>query len=172
MDTFKWSGLPRICFQANHRGEPRTVTAPSPSTDSYDHPDEARMAAFRRVYENHLVVEDIYPMFARRFQAEGTTRFAELGGGRGPISALLAAGAVTTCVFDLDDRMLAETHPPAVKADLRDLPAADHTFDGAAAVNCLYFLDDPRIGLLEAKRILRPGGLFLASSPGRYNDPE
>lgn len=27
------------------------VSAPSPSTEAYDHPDEAHLAAFRRVYD-------------------------------------------------------------------------------------------------------------------------
>lgn len=52
------------------------------------------------------------------------------------------------------------------------VPAPDASFDGAAAVNCLYFLDDPAAALQEALRVLRPGGLFVASTPSRYNDPE
>jgi len=130
------------------------------------------MAAFRRVYEKCRVVEDLYPELARRFEQAGVRRFAELGGGRGPICALLAARRIATCVVDLDPKMLAETHPPAVRADMAALPLADAALDGAAAVNCLYFLADPGAALREARRALRPGGLFVASSPSRWNDPE
>lgn len=63
--------------------------APSPNSDGYVHPDEQRLAAFHRVYESYLVVDDIYPDLARRFLAEGTSRFAEVGGGRGPVGELL-----------------------------------------------------------------------------------
>jgi SAM-dependent methyltransferase len=130
------------------------------------------MAAFRRVYDAYRVVEDIYPGLAQRFQQSRVRRFAELGGGRGPISAILAGEDVATLVVDLDDRMLADSHRPALKADIRRVPVPDGAFDGAAAVNCLYFLDDPRTALYEARRILRRGGLFVASTPARHNDPE
>jgi SAM-dependent methyltransferase len=130
------------------------------------------MAAFRRVYEDYLVVEDIYPELARRFLSAGVTRFAEIGGGRGPTSAVLAAEGVDTVVIDLDAQMLAEAHRPAVGGDLRALPLANNSVDGVAAVNTFYFLDDPVVGITEAWRILQPGGTFVASSPSQWNDPE
>lgn len=136
------------------------------------HPDDARMAALRRVYERYLVVEDIYPALARRFDAERVRRFAELGGGRGPIAGLLSDRGTQTWVVDLDPQMLSETHGARLQADLVALPFSDRSLDGAAAVNCLYFLADPIVALREARRTLRPGGLFVASSPSRFNDPE
>ena len=140
--------------------------------EGYVHPDEDRLAAWRRVYENCLVVEDVYPELARRFVDAGVSRFAEVGGGRGPISQLLAAEGVPTWVIDRDQDMLAEAHRPAVRGDLRALPLATASVDGVAAVNCLYFLDDPLPAIEDARRVLRPGGLFVASSPSRWNDPE
>ena len=130
------------------------------------------MSAFRRVYDNCLLVEDIYPGLAGRFEDAGVRTFAELGGGRGPIAALLAPRGVRTCVVDLDPQMLAEAHRPAVRADIASLPLPDGCLDGAAAVNSLYFLGDPVVALREARRALRVGGLFVASSPSRWNDPE
>ena len=56
--------------------------------------------------------------------------------------------------------------------DLQHLPLPDASVDGVAAINCLYFLDDPIAGIAEARRVLRPGGWFVASSPSRRNDPE
>jgi SAM-dependent methyltransferase len=151
--------------------EPR-VTAPTSSTVAYEHPDDARMAAFRRVYHNWLVVEDLYPAVALRFEQAGTRRFLELGGGRGPVSALLAERGVRTCVVDSDAQMVDETTRPAIRADIAALPLSDGMADGAAAINSLYFLPDPLAGIREARRALRDGGLFLASSPSRWNDPE
>jgi SAM-dependent methyltransferase len=148
------------------------VTAPSPSTEAYEHADKARLAAFRRVYENYLVVEDIYPGLAHRFEEAGVRSFAELGGGRGPISTLLGPRGIRATVVDLDPEMLAGANGPAVRADIAALPFADTSVDGAAAVNCLYFLAEPIAALREARRVLRPGGLFVASAPSRWNDPE
>lgn len=148
------------------------MTAPSPGLGEYEHPDQARMAAFLRVYNHHLVVEDMYPGLAARFEEDGVTSFVELGGGRGPISAILAGHGVRCCVVDRDPQMVAEAPRPAVRADIAAVPLPDAHMDGAAAVNCLYFLDDPALALREARRVLRPGGLFVASSPSRWNDPE
>lgn len=150
----------------------RMGVAPSSSSTGYVHPDAARLAAWQRVYGRCLVVEDIYPPMARRFLEARVTTFAELGGGRGPIAALLAAHGTTTCVLDLDEQMLAEAHRPAVRADLRHLPLADRSIDGVAAINCLYFLEEPVAAIAEAHRVLAPGGRFVASSPSRWNDPE
>jgi SAM-dependent methyltransferase len=146
------------------------VSTRPPTASDYVHPDDERLAALNRVFGKYLVVEDIYPGLARRFAAAGTTRFAEVGGGRGPIAALL--DGVTTVVIDRDPQMLADAAAPAVLGDLRALPLADASVDGVAAVNCLYFLDDPGVGIREAYRVLKPGGLFVASSPSRWNDPE
>jgi SAM-dependent methyltransferase len=130
------------------------------------------MAAWRRVYQQYLVVEDVYPEIARRIIDHRARRFAELGGGRGPIAAIVAAAGLSAIVVDLDEQMLAEAHRPAVRGDLKALPLATGSVDAAAAVNCLYFLDDPTTGIREAHRALRPGGLFIASAPSRWNDPE
>ena len=130
------------------------------------------MAACTRVFSQHLVVEDVYPGIAARFVAHGVTRFAEIGGGRGPVSAILAGHGVEAVVVDKDEAMTAESAVPAVRGDLRALPLPDQAVDGVAAINCFYFLDDPVAGIREAQRVLRPGGLFVASSPSRWNDPE
>ncbi len=136
------------------------------------HPDPARFAAWRRVYGSCLVVEDMYPSLADRFLTDGVSRFAEVGGGRGPIAELLARAGISSCVVDRDPQMLAEAHRPAIRGDLRDLPLAEASVDGVAAINCLYFLDDPLVSIAEAHRVLRRGGLFVASAPSRWNDPE
>ena len=36
----------------------------------------------------------------------------------------------------------------------------------------LYHLDDPQLAIGDAHRILRPGGLFVACTTSRRNDPE
>ena len=93
-------------------------------------------------------------------------------GGRGELCWLLAGSGVQTVLVDLDEQMLAEGTRPAVGADVAALPLADASVDAAAAINCLYFLADPLVGIREAHRVLAPGGTFVASSPSRWNDPE
>jgi SAM-dependent methyltransferase len=148
------------------------TTAPTSDFGKYVHPDAARLAAWRRVYERHLMVDDISAALAQRIVGQGARRFADLGGGRGPIAALAEAAGVSTVVVDLDETMVSEAHRPAVRGDLTALPLATGSVDAAAAVNCLYFLDDPVVGIREAHRILASGGRFVASTPSRWNDPE
>ncbi len=147
-------------------------SAPSSEFGAYVHPDGERMAAWRRVYERCLVVEDLYPALAKRLLAERPRTFLEVGGGRGPLARLLQPAGVCTVVVDLDDQMLAESLPPGVMGDLGFLPVRDRSIDAVAAVNCLYFLAEPTAGVREARRVLRPGGVFVASAPSRWNDPE
>lgn len=153
-------------------GAAAAATGPSSGFDRYVHPDEARMAAWRRVYEHYLIVDDVYPELAQRIVDHGARRFADLGGGRGPLAAIAANAGLETVVVDLDEQMLAETHRPAVRGELGALPLATGALDAVAAVNCLYFLADPVVGIREAHRVLRSGGLFIASTPSRWNDPE
>jgi SAM-dependent methyltransferase len=136
---------------------------------AYEHPDDARMAAFRRVYSNWLVIDDLYPAIATRFEEAGMRCFLELGGGR---VRCRRCSPPRICVVDTDPQMLEETVRPAVRADMAALPLPDGMADGAAVINSLYFLSDPLTGIREARRVLRDGGLFLASSPSRWNDPE
>jgi SAM-dependent methyltransferase len=54
-------------------------------------------------------------------------------------------------------------------ASAEDLPWPDGTFDAALAQLVLHFLDEPRVGLAEMGRVVRPGGVVAAST---WNFPE
>jgi SAM-dependent methyltransferase len=51
-------------------------------------------------------------------------------------------------------------------ADVQDLPFDDESFDGAIANHMLYHVPDRPRALAEIARVLRPGGLFYASTNG------
>jgi ubiquinone/menaquinone biosynthesis C-methylase UbiE len=48
-----------------------------------------------------------------------------------------------------------------------ELPFADESFDGAIANHMLFHLEDRTRALSEIRRVLRPGGLFVATAIGR-----
>jgi ubiquinone/menaquinone biosynthesis C-methylase UbiE len=57
------------------------------------------------------------------------------------------------------------------EADVSSIPYADDSFDKAAAINTLHFWPDPRAGLGEVSRVLKPGGVFvIAVRPKAFLD--
>jgi SAM-dependent methyltransferase len=68
--------------------------------------------------------------------------------------------------------MLAAVAEPKVLADATAIPFPDERFGAVAALYMLYHLRDPRDALAESRRVLRNGGLFAASAPSRYDNPE
>ena len=53
------------------------------------------------------------------------------------------------------------------RADALDLPFADASFDAVVALDVLEHLRDPRDGIEEIRRVLRPGGQLILSVPHR-----
>ncbi|MGH3999249.1 MAG: class I SAM-dependent methyltransferase, partial [Pseudonocardiaceae bacterium] len=95
----------------------------------------------------------------------------DLGGGNGTLARLLTDRDVPTVV--LDQAAYVEQAPrPAVRADAQRLPFITGSFGAVAALWMLYHVRDPRSALVEAARVLRAGGLFVACTSSRFNDPE
>jgi SAM-dependent methyltransferase len=66
----------------------------------------------------------------------------------------------------------ARAHGPVVRGDVTALPVADASVDAVVTVNVLDHLDRPVSALREARRVLRPGGLFVAGTVARSDSPE
>src|SRR6266478_4051500 len=105
------------------------------------------------------------------FDVRGCKRILDAGCGNGRYSRFLLREADADAIitgFDLSQRMLERarkrlgsdrvTH---VAADLTRLPYADATFDAAVSGWVLEHLPDPRPGLRELARVLKPGGKLL-----------
>jgi len=109
-------------------------------------------------------------------------RVVEIGIGTGRIAKPLLARGVRVTGLDLSPKMmrrLTDTLPSGVPApalllaDAANLPLAAGTFDAAISVHVFHLIAQWKEALAEARRVLKPGGIFLLgydwrpdSSPG------
>lgn len=88
-------------------------------------------------------------------------RLADIGGGTGNYALALKSEGWKTVVVDRSAAMLAHAAAKGletVEADAQQLPFEDNSFDAAVMISMLHHVEDHRIALAEARRILRPGG--------------
>jgi SAM-dependent methyltransferase len=116
--------------------------------------------------------DDVHPYVAARFAAAGARTVLDIGGGNGRLARLLPGLSMRCLLVDLSPAMLSLAPRPAVRADGARLPVASASADAVAALYTLYHYDHPLAPIREARRVLRPGGLFAACAPNRDSDPE
>lgn len=107
-------------------------------------------------------------------------RIADVAGGTGPYSRLLAGLGHQVCLLDLVPAHVHQARQKAteqalgiecVVGDARSLPWPDQSFDVVLVMGALYHLQerDDRVACLrEAHRVLRPGGSLVAAYISRF----
>jgi ubiquinone/menaquinone biosynthesis C-methylase UbiE len=108
---------------------------------------------------------------SRQFDLRGLKSILDVGSGAGQIIQHLlefADADARITGIDLSHQMLRRARrrlksarPALIAADLSALPFADASFDGVTCGYVLEHLPDPRVGLAELARVLRPGGRML-----------
>lgn len=127
------------------------------------------------------VAADSYDRFMGRYSARLAPQFADYAGvragqkvldvgcGPGALTSELVRrlGAGNVAAVDPSESFVAaarERHPgvDVRRAFAEELPFADATFDAALAQLVVNFLEDPAAGLMEMRRLVRPGGVVAA----------
>ncbi|MBI2434569.1 MAG: class I SAM-dependent methyltransferase [Candidatus Hydrogenedentes bacterium] len=85
------------------------------------------------------------------------------------LPALLAGRYTVGCDMDLLGLRANELAHGVVLAPLGKLPFPDNTFDLIACKWVLEHLEQPEIDLGECRRVLKPGGTFIALTPNAYS---
>lgn len=98
-------------------------------------------------------------------------RVLDIGCGDGALAAVVGRRVIG---LDAAAPMVgaAAAHGPVVRGDSTALPIADASVDAVTAINTLYHLPDPLVALREARRVLKPGGTFVAGTISRADSPE
>jgi SAM-dependent methyltransferase len=96
------------------------------------------------------------------------TDLLDVGCGSGMLLRLAHERRAAPSGIDVTPELLAIARERLPAADLREgemesLPWEDDSFDAVTGVNAFQFAGDPGVALAEAKRVLRPGGLLVAS---------
>lgn len=136
-------------------------------------PEPFRLAGGRVIRKYLIGARSLHDHIAAKLLSEGASLVLDIGSGEGALSASLPNPPPLRLVGLDASAALLRAHPGArVRADALRLPFRDGTFDAAVAVNVLQHIGDPGRALREARRVLAPGGLLLASAVRRDDSPE
>jgi SAM-dependent methyltransferase len=99
----------------------------------------------------------------------------EIGVGTGRIALPLHARGIRLAGLDISAAMLSRLAAnagghsplPLLRADATRQPLAAGSFGAVLAVHVLHLIQDWRVAVDEALRVLRPGGVLIAALPGR-----
>lgn len=114
--------------------------------------------------------EDVHRAVGDRVGAEGLWPLLDLGCGDGRLRE--AVGSAPGWGIDRSRTLLRQVDGPVVLGDACMVPAASGSVGAVAALWMLYHLDDPSLAIAEARRVLRPAGLFVASASRRDDSSE
>ncbi|MBI2833835.1 MAG: class I SAM-dependent methyltransferase [Acidobacteria bacterium] len=101
-------------------------------------------------------------------------RLLDVGCGTGRYLRLLAGRGYRVAGIDGSAEMLAHASRACPEADLHhadadQLPFADRSFDFVLCIEVLRYLPSPEAAIREMARVLRPGGVCLATATPRFN---
>lgn len=156
--------------------EEESLNSPGPK------PPPAVPSLHREFYEE-IAERRLHPHTARGIEyrnqtvagrlAGGPHLILEIGPGEGWLARRLLGLGHRVVTIDLSRKWLARLpsagHPALLRSqgNALELPFADATFDRVVAAEVLEHLPGPLVAAREARRVLKPGGRFVATVPWR-----
>jgi SAM-dependent methyltransferase len=147
--------------------------------------DKEFAGAIPKLYESHLVPLIFAPFavdLVKRLESRPLSRLLEIAAGTGVVTRGLAAALpdnVAIVATDLNQAMLDEAAAVGTKravewrrADAMKLPFGDATFDAVVCQFGVMFFPDKSVAFAEARRVLKPGGVFVFNVWDRITENE
>lgn len=149
------------------------------------HGDTAFTGAVPKLYERYLVPLIFQPYAAdlvSRLPQDSLSRVLEVAAGTGVVTREMARvlpGGTTIVATDLNKGMIEHAESLGTarpvewrQADAAALPFPDDSFDAVLCQFGAMFFPDKAKAFSEARRVLRPGGVFLFSTWDRIEENE
>jgi SAM-dependent methyltransferase len=147
--------------------------------------DKVFAGSIPKLYDTYLVPLIFEPYAAdlvNRLRARPLSRLLEIAAGTGVVTRALASALSESAAIvatDLNQAMLDQASVVGTKravewrqADAMQLPFADATFDAVACQFGVMFFPDKPKAFFEARRVLRPGGIFIFNVWDRIEENE
>jgi SAM-dependent methyltransferase len=147
--------------------------------------DKVFAGSIPKLYDTYLVPLIFEPYAAElvgRLRARPLSRVLEIAAGTGVVTRALASAlpeSVTIVATDLNQAMLDQASLVGTKravewrqADAMQLPFPDAMFDAVACQFGIMFFPDKPKAFSEARRVLRPGGIFIFNVWDRIEENE
>lgn len=147
--------------------------------------DKIFAGAIPKLYETYLVPLIFEPYardLAERLASKPLNHVLEIAAGTGVVTRALCSALpdhVSIVATDLNQAMLDQavtigTHRPVEwrQADAMQLPFADGSFDAVVCQFGVMFFPDKSLAFSEARRVLRPGGVFIFNVWDRIEENE
>ena len=118
--------------------------------------------------------ETLANIFERLCQPAANARVADLGCGSGVFTKILDSRGFSVVGIDLCAELLESgrkefENAKFVAADVDHLPFENESVDAVLLSGIVHHLPDPGPCAAEVKRVLKPGGRFMAFDPNRAN---
>jgi SAM-dependent methyltransferase len=112
--------------------------------------------------------------FMRLSGLQRGARVVDLGCGSGAFTKLLRQQGYLSVGVDISPKLVAvgrNMYPglELIEGDAENLPFAKDSFDGVLLSALIHHFPDPRLLAAEVRRVLKPGGRFVAFDPNRMN---